>query len=163
MDSFQDELLSLESRIPELNRQLAKLSYFPSSKIPKGLFAQAETLNDCMASLIHDLERIQSESQANLKLYLAKQIQQKIRVLVHVCKKKPSAASTSKPDLLKAMNTREQYLSARESKRAELNSQKCALEARLMSKNSALNLSEPVRSKLEAELKVIELELTELT
>lgn len=131
-----DQLEQLRARIPELEWQLSKMdSCFPSSVLPKGLFRQPwDRPGSAYANEIkEDLSLLASYSkQAQNKTatqFLALKINQKIHVLVSLCKQyqRDNTGEKSTSYAITNISTRQEWLQNLETQIQAMHRQKEAL------------------------------------
>jgi hypothetical protein len=162
VDVWVDWLARLQSRLPELERQLAKFEYFPTHGLPKGLFQNAESFDACIESIRRDIEGVRQAPEATVTDYLVKHIHQKIAVLVHLCRMRGSKIKSATPQtsLLTALSTREQWLAELSATKTRLLRQQSALITRIAALD--VNTHTKMALALRAELSDIERELNGL-
>jgi hypothetical protein len=145
MDRLSDELRQLEARVPELEWQLNKFDgYFPFASLPKGLFRQqADKPGLAYAKEIReDLALLATYSQppehTSAARFLALKIQQKIHVLVSICKQNQKEDNNKGISYdISAITTRQEWLQKLETQVDDLRRQRQALLEMLSQKEAA--------------------------
>ena len=87
-EHYQEQIEALSARLPELEWKLSSLKAPLYSKLfPKGLFhfQQEISAQQCIKEIRTDVLRLQMQDSAAGAGYLAKQVEQKINVLVSIC------------------------------------------------------------------------------
>lgn len=165
MDTWFNDLTQLKQRLPELERQLAKLHFFPIHALPRALFHSVETAADCIVSIQRDIDGLLNDPHAQTREFLAKQIQGKTAVLVHICRTYVDKAGSSEVSRFTSLNTRDQWLAQQKMAYQKKCAQKEALQTRIDIETQARThqLLEPeVQKNLQLELQAIEHELRQL-
>lgn len=128
----KEQLKQLSARLPELEWKLNTLGVlFNPKKLPAGLFTHCfeMTAQSCISELKSDLLAVQKQTNERSARYIANRIEQKINVLVRMCKlnnTKPTERVASFG--VQAINTRQQWLHSLEQTIDTLNEQYKALE-----------------------------------
>lgn len=164
MHPEQEQLLmQLSARLPELEWKLANSNIvYCKYSLPKALFksAKLEHAQDFIQELKGDIERLALQLSLNSTFYLAKQIKQKIDVLVTLCHiQQKHNQMHSKVDFnVNSLSTRKHWIEELETQIKRFENQKKALGLRvsqLDDKNSGQTLI-----SLKAELGALEKQLT---
>lgn len=144
MSSVIEIVETLTSRLPELEYRLDEVGKIHSSGLPKGLFRASQfaaTISSltCIEELRADLMHLKSlleevsEQQSPVVLYLAKQVNLKMQVLLQVChqhrRKKMSVTKVNME--MKQLATRQQWLDSVRQERKRLLLQQSALQRAL--------------------------------
>ncbi|KTD07448.1 hypothetical protein [Legionella jamestowniensis] len=147
----------LEARLPELEWQMSSFGHTISTKIlPKGLFRLPETasatafINDIKT----DLKRLANHQNEQSGFYLAQKIQQKINVLIALCRLEVNPAPRQS-NYLSMITTRQHYVEELGKEKELLLQQRQALINRLEQTNDL-----GTRLNLNAEVGEIEKRLT---
>ncbi|MCP0913914.1 MULTISPECIES: hypothetical protein [Legionella] len=139
---MNDFIKSLQARLPELEWKLHGVISIKPEQLPRGLFRQT-TPQACVREIREDLTHlITMQKDGKSAQYLAKRIEQKINVLVQICKNNREKKETDAqpPFGFKSFVTRQQWLQALEQEIATLSAQQQALLAslkQLQKKNDA--------------------------
>ncbi|KTC70213.1 coiled-coil protein [Legionella birminghamensis] len=136
VENIETMLLSLKARLPELAWNLNKPgAQIPWQNLPPGIFRyQFEPkASDYIAEIKSDIERLEQQVNTQAASYLAQRIQQKINILVRLCRCKPPVqkADNSASFMLQALSTRQQWLASLEEQIQSFTEQRDALAARL--------------------------------
>lgn len=129
MPDFTGVAAELSSRLPELEWQLSKLgAQFHRRLLPKHLFREASTPDDCIDEIKRDIISLSKQSESEqIQHYLATTIRQKISVLVHICQLHGHHVAPERPTIYDSMTTRAQWLEKLELARSKLLTQKEAI------------------------------------
>lgn len=147
----------LEARLPELEWQMSSFGHTISTKIlPKGLFRLSETASPAafINDIKTDLKRLANHQNEQSGFYLAEKIQQKINVLVALCRLEANPLPRQ-GNYLSMITTRQRYVEELEKEKELLSQQRQALINRLKQINDAA-----VQLNLNAEVGEIEKRLT---
>ncbi|ASQ44882.1 hypothetical protein [Legionella clemsonensis] len=150
-------LEELEARLPELEWQMRDLGHMISTKtLPKGLFRLSEEASPAafINEIKQDINSLTNYQNGHSGCYLAQRIQQKINVLVALCRLKVNPLPPPDNYYLNMITTRQHYVEALEKEIASLSKQRQALKSRLEQINEANQLN------LHAEVGEIEKRLT---
>jgi hypothetical protein len=156
-------LQELTERLPELEWKVSFLgTRLSTSSLPRGLFHPRfdMTAAACIAEIKADIQQLAGQQNKNSAYYLAKRIQQKISVLVTLCRlqaNKPNADRKLNFGLDK-ISTRQQWLQTLENDINRLTVQQKAL-AKTLEQTKACGNNQAVL-QLQAELGEVEKRLT---
>lgn len=148
----------LEARLPELEWQLSSLGQPISTKtLPRGLFRLPEEVSSLafINDIKSDLKILASHQNERSGFYLAQRIQQKINVLIALCRLEKKPVSQQGNHYLNMITTRQHYVEELEKGIELLSQQREALLNRLQQINDA-----NAKLNLNAELGEIEKRLT---
>lgn len=163
MLSFDELLKQLEARLPELEWKLSALgSYINPKLLPKGLFRDRFELTPqtCAEEIKYDLRVLKTQTNEQSAHYMASRLNQKINVLVRLCKTQP-VKSIQKSNMslsLQAMSTRQRWLQTMQDDISRLKSQREALLLILATMESRCDVQAVL--KLQAELGEVERRVT---
>ncbi|MDP3705044.1 MAG: hypothetical protein Q8R24_03940 [Legionellaceae bacterium] len=134
MSSYETDKLikQLEARLPELEWKLGAIGAYISPKLlPKGLFRDRFELTPqiCVDEIKSDLRVLKTKDNDQSAHYLASRVNQKINVLVRLCKTQPvkSSQKATTPLNLQAMSTRQRWLQTVQEDISRLERQRDAL------------------------------------
>lgn len=162
--SVQTVLMTLESRLPELEWQLKKhRKMFSPSHLPYGLFRNAPSalLSDYVHEIREDIQFLQRRTDENHVLpYLALKLQQKINVLVTLCSRYMASITNPQPEVNSIptlLQTRQARLHSLDELMNQLQAQK---EALIRAGNENNRAYPEVQLKLNHELGEVEKQLS---
>lgn len=138
---FSTFIEELSSRLPELEWKLQNLAFFSPGLLPKGLFRSPSKADRThyIEEIRADLQKLSTQGNSQSGLYLAKNIEQKINVLVLLCQqnRNKNADQIQNHFSLNAILTRKQWMDALLDKIRVLEAQKTALARALAQKRPA--------------------------
>jgi hypothetical protein len=160
--SIDSLLSSLLARMPELEWQLSKFGAAFSAKLfTRGLFRcyPKDDIQAYSKEIKDDIEILCQQTNAQASYYLARQIHQKINVLVAFCQQQSNQKITMDNNdfTVNKLTTRQQWLQNLEKQITLLTKQKEALENRL---SQYKELNDEIVLKLKAELGGLRKQLT---
>lgn len=157
--SISPIIATLAARLPELERKLESMAITLSAQtIPRGVFKTSYdqlSPSTCLAEIKADLFTLAQSypfNQQSTNQYLSQRIQQKIKVLVGLCRLQAKQASP-KPQKnwgMPILSTRRQWLQTQQEILMKLTTQVQALTEHLQSLPTTCN--SPLRLNLQAEL-----------
>lgn len=152
----------IRNRLPELEHHIVKLgTHFPLHALPPGLFKDVATGVDCITDIDNNLDKVIDEKASErVRLYWSNLLNQKIHVLVHICRNQPRRKKESHSLVLDKISTRNDWLAQIEAKQISLTTQRESMTATLKSMQ-ARNDREAIQI-LQNELLDIEAQLTSL-
>ncbi len=160
--NWLEQIKCIQQRLPELERQLLKYGdFFPVKLLPKGLFKEVKSSQDCLADISRDLELMGPQNSQAMAIYLSERISKKIHVLVHICRSQQPRSRDSAELVVDKMSTRMQWLAQIELKRKQVSAQRAAIVATMHTKQSTADL--PIIHALQQELHAIDVQLLELS
>ncbi|KTD22702.1 coiled-coil protein [Legionella lansingensis] len=136
--SVAELLRQLEARLPELEWKMGKLGQaLPTNHLPKGLFrlpAEASP-SAFILEIKADLKKLTRYQSERSGYYLAQKIQQKITVLVSLCRLHISEPASEKRHYVDMICTRQRFLQDLEAEMHTLSAQYEAISAQLNQSN----------------------------
>lgn len=132
MTDLVDSMAALRARLPELERQLSKFGdFFPLSLLPRGLFRNGSSAQDCLNEITHDLMTLTAKTPARILQYGVVRLSQKIHVLVHICLTHKREQAEDHTLLMDKISTRAQWQVQAQSRLDKLTLQRAALASTL--------------------------------
>ena len=100
-------LHSLQARLPELEWQLSKMQdSWLKIRVPPGIFRTSYFLEEIKADII----TLSHASSLKTRSYVAQKLNQKVHVLVRICKQHQKTESKHSKPLLSTLSSRQQYV-----------------------------------------------------
>lgn len=158
-------LAQIEARLPELEWKLNLLDggRLDIRKLPRPLFPFKiyVSVEDCMQLIKQDLLRLRESTEVQTIYYLAVLLQEKISILVQICRLTPMHSKAWLNFDLNKISTRKEWLLELEADRHDLLRQKSALLERL----AVLRLTQEnqAETKILADLNLLEAALFKLS
>ncbi len=158
MTDLVDSMAALRARLPELERQLSKFGdFFPLRLLPRGLFRNGSSAQDCLNEITHDVMTLTAKTPASILQYGVVRLSQKIHVLVHICLTHERDHADDHMLRMDKISTRAQWQVQAQSRQDKLTLQRAALASTLQSMHTRQD-AQTIQA-LQVELQDIETQL----